>query len=40
MSDKTKIPPLKDEDNQAEIDAEAARRLREAAQQQRDSKKK
>ena len=31
------IPPLRDEHNQAEIDAEAARILREAAEQRRNT---
>ena len=36
-TDKGKLPPLQDEPNQAEIDAETARRLREAAQERRGS---
>lgn len=32
---KDELPPMKDEENQAEIDAEAARRLREAAEERR-----
>jgi len=36
---KDKIPPMTNEPNQAEIDAEAARILREAAQERKDKKK-
>ncbi len=38
--DKDKLPPMVNEPNQAEIDAETARRLREAAQERRDQQKK
>jgi hypothetical protein len=37
---KDELPPMKDEENQAEIDAEAARRLREAAEERRREKSK
>lgn len=36
---KDKLPPMKDEPNQAEIDAETARRLSEAAQERREQAK-
>lgn len=38
-TDKDKLPPMVNEPNQAEIDAETARRLREAAQERRDQQK-
>lgn len=37
---KDKLPPMQNEPNQAEIDAETARRLREAAQAREEAKKK
>ncbi len=37
---KDKLPPMQNEPNQAEIDAETARRLREAAQAQKEANKK
>lgn len=40
QTDKDKLPPLKDEPNQAEIDRESARILKEAAQERRDQQKK
>ncbi len=36
---KDKLPPLKDEPNQAEIDAKQAQILREAAEKQKEAKK-
>lgn len=40
QTDKDKLPPMQNEPNQAEIDAESARRLREAAQERRDQQQK
>ena len=37
---KNELPPMKNEENQAEIDAECARRLREAAEERRQEKSK
>ena len=40
QTDKDKLPPMQNEPRQAEIDAESARQLREAAQERRDQQKK
>lgn len=40
QTDKDKLPPMVNEPNQAEIDRETARQLREAAQERRDQQKK
>ena len=40
QTDKDKLPPMTNEPNQAEIDRETARQLREAAQERRDQQKK
>lgn len=39
-TDKDKLPPMVNEPNQAEIDRETARQLREAAQERRDQQRK